>query len=470
MSWSTLHFRPKSWWLVGFLGTLACARHAPEAVRGGEGTSGPSVVVLKGARLIDGEGGPPIEDVTLVIEDETLRAVGPSRDVAVPEAARVIDVSGKSVLPGLIANHSHLGVVDGTQSGAGHYTRDNVERQARQYEVYGVTTVMSLGFNTTLFSSLQEEFNAGAPRGADLLGADRGLGVPSAAPPVSVGEDQLYRPRTVEEARAAVRESASRNPALLKIWVDDFHGSLSTKMSPDIYAAIIDEAHQRELRVAAHVYYLEDAKRLVRDGVDILAHGIRDSPVDEELVREMKARGTWYVPTLGLDETFYIFAEQPEWMRTPFFKHSVQPALAAQFADPAWRAKALADAKALAENKASVAMNLRNLKALHDAGVSIGFGTDSGANPLRIPGFAEHHELELMVQAGLTPLEALTHATRDAARLLKLQDRGTLAAGKRADFILVEGNPAEDIQDVHRIVGVWHRGRRVSGGVEEFTP
>ncbi|TQF11223.1 amidohydrolase family protein [Myxococcus llanfairpwllgwyngyllgogerychwyrndrobwllllantysiliogogogochensis] len=449
---------------------FACARQAPDAVRGGERTSSVSVVVLKGARLIDGEGGPPIEDATLVIEGETIRAVGPSSDVAVPDSAQVIDVRGKSVLPGLVVNHAHLGVVDGTQSGSGHYTRDNVARQARQYEVYGVTTVTSLGFNTALFPSLQEEFNAGAPRGADLLGADRGLGVPSAAPPVNVGEDQLYRPRTPEEARAAVRETASRRPALVKIWVDDFHGTLPTKMAPDVYAAIIYEAHQQKLRVAAHVYYLEDAKRLVRDGVDILAHGVRDRPVDEELVREMKARGTWYVPTLGLDETFYIFAEQPEWMRTPFFEHSVQPALAAWFADPAWRAKALGDAKALAENKASVAMNLRNLKTLHADGVSIGFGSDSGATPLRIPGFAEHRELELMVQAGLTPLAALTHATRDAAVLLKLQDRGTLAAGKRADFILVEGNPAVDIRDVHRIAGVWHRGRRVSGGVEEFTP
>jgi len=144
--------------------------------------------------------------------------------------------------------------------------------------------------------------------------------------------------------------------------------------------------------------------------------------------------------------------------------------LAEQFADEAWRAKVLGDAKALVENKASVGMNLRNLKTLHDAGVNIGFGSDSGANPLRIPGFAEHRELELMVQAGLTPVEALTHATRDAAALLKLGDRGTLEPGKRADFIIVEGNPDADIEAVHRIVEVWHRGQRVSGRVEDFRP
>ncbi|AKF86403.1 hypothetical protein MFUL124B02_26260 [Myxococcus fulvus 124B02] len=470
MSWSTPHAGWKSWWLVSFLGVFACARNVPEAVRGGEGAPEGAVVVLQGARLIDGNGGPPLEDAALVIEGETLRAVGPSAEVTVPSGAQVLDVKGKSVFPGLVADHSHLGVVDGTKSGSGHFTRENVLRQARQYEVYGVTTVMSLGFNTALFSKLQEELDAGAPKGADILGADRGLGVPDGAPPVGVGTDQLYRPRTAEEARAAVRESASRRPALLKIWVDDFHHSVPVKMSPEVQAAIIDEAHQQGLRVAAHVYYLDDAKRLVREGVDVLAHGIRDRPVDDELVREMKARGTWYVPTLGLDETFYIYAEAPEWMRTPFFQHAVQPALAAQFADPAWRAKALGDAKALAQNRASVAMNLRNVKALHDAGVSIGFGTDSGANPLRIPGFAEHRELELMVQAGLTPLEALRHATRDAAALLKLDDRGTLAAGKRADFVLVEGNPAADILDTRRIVGVWHRGQRVSGGVEDLTP
>ncbi|MCE9670485.1 amidohydrolase family protein [Myxococcus stipitatus] len=466
-----LRSRSMSPLFVLVLGLFACAHHAPEPPRPlEESPRRGGVQVLKGARLIDGRGGAPIEDATLVVEGWTLKAVGPSDAVPVPASAQVIDLRGRTVLPGLVVNHAHLGMVDGTDSGTGHYTRENVARQVRQYEAYGVTTLVSLGFNPALFQQLQKELEEGPPHGTDILGADRGMGVPSAAPPVNVGEDQLYRPRTVDEARVAVRETASRHPALVKIWVDDFHGTMPAKMSPEVYAAIIDEAHRQGLRVAAHVYYLEDAKRLLRDGVDVLAHGVRDVPVDAELIQEMKTRGTWYVPTLGLDETFYIFAERPPFMSTPFFQHAVQPALAEQFEDEAWRMKVLGNAKTLVENKASLDMNLRNLKTLHDAGVNIGFGSDSGANPLRIPGFAEHRELELMVQAGLTPVEALTHATRDAAALLKLDDRGTLEPGKRADFIIVDGNPDADIEAVHRIVEVWHRGQRVSGRVEDFSP
>jgi imidazolonepropionase-like amidohydrolase len=241
-------------------------------------------------------------------------------------------------------------------------------------------------------------------------------------------------------------------------------------MPPEIWGAILDEAHRQNLRVAAHVYYLADAKQLVESGVDVLAHGVRDLPVDDALIRAMKAHHTYYIPTIGVDESSYVYAEHPSWMDTPFFRHAIQPALAAQLDDPAWRGKVLADAKKVALNKQTVAINLANLKRLLDAGVAIGFGTDAGATPLRIPGFAEHHELALMVDAGLTPVQALRLATHDAAELLGLDDRGTVEAGKLADLIVVDGNPAADIHALDRIVAVWHRGRQVGTGVEAFTP
>ena len=125
-----------------------------------------------------------------------------------------------------------------------------------------------------------------------------------------------------------VRETVPRHPDLIKIWVDDMHGTVPNKMNPVIYKAVIDEAHANHLRVAAHIYYLDDAERLVNDGIDILAHGVRDKPVDTNLIQAMKARGVWYIPTLGLDETFFVFAEHPPWMQQPFFRHALQPALA----------------------------------------------------------------------------------------------------------------------------------------------
>lgn len=428
-----------------------------------------TVTVLKDARLIDGTGTPPREHTTLVIEGERITAVGPA-SMATPAGAQVVDLAGKTVMPGLISDHSHLGLVDGTRADGANATVANIERQLRQFEAYGVTTVMSLGLNGPVFYQLRPQAHAGTLAGSDMFGADRGIGVEGGAPPVKVQPDQLYRPDTPEQARQDVREMAARHTDLVKLWLDDFHGTLPARMSPEVYKAVIDEAHAQHLRVAAHVYYLEDAKRLVADGVDILAHGVRDRPVDQAFIDAMKVHGTWYIPTLGLDESFYLFAEQPQLLDQPFVAHALQPPLRQQLASPDWRQATLAKSADIATNRQSLATNEHNLKTLYDAGVKIGFGTDSGATPLRVPGFAEHRELKLLTDAGLTPLQAIQLATQSAAGLLGLSDRGVLAPGKRADFVVLADDPTQDIGAVDRIDAVWHRGREVSGAVTAFQP
>jgi imidazolonepropionase-like amidohydrolase len=432
----------------------------------------PTSTVLHDVRLIDGYGGTPREHVDVVIRGEHIDSVTPAATHLKQAAVEVVNLSGKTLMPGLISDHSHLGMTDGTAAGGVHQTPENILRQLRQYEAYGITTVTSLGLNQQSFYDLAPKLHTGAMPGADLFGADRGFGVPDGAPPGAMGilDTQVYRPRTEAEAREEVRETAARHPALIKIWVDDFHGRMPAKLSPPMYQAIIDEAHHHGVRVAAHIFYLDDAKRLVADGVDVLAHGVRDVPVDAAFIDAVKAHHVWYIPTLGLDEGFYLFAQHPELASDPVLAHALQPALAAQFADPAWRQKILADTSKLATDKSAAAMNLQNVKTLYDAGVRVGFGTDSGATPLRIAGFAEHHELALLVRAGLTPLQAIGTATRNAAALLDLDDRGVVAAGKLADLLVVDGNPARDIADVDKIESVWHRGRRVAGDLKSFTP
>lgn len=430
--------------------------------------------VIRGARVIDGTGAPPMNDVTLVIDGGRITLMGPGLRAKMPADTTVVDYTGKTIMPGIVSDHSHVGQVDGVKSGEpALYNRTNIERQLKQWRAYGVTTITSLGVNDpAVFYPLRAELHAGKAEGADLFGADHGIGVPNGAPPakmMKVGPNQLDRPETPEQARAAVDAAAARGTDLIKIWLDDFNGSLPVKMKPAIWRAVIDEAHAKHLRVAAHVYYLDDARQLVDAGVDILAHGVRDKPVDTGFIDAMKAHGTWYIATLDLNEAAYIYARQPAWMEKPFFTHAVQPALAKQFADSAWRDRVQNDGSTRT-NEGALHTNLKNLKTLYDAGVKIGFGTDSGAMPLRIPGFAEHRELALMVDAGLTPVQAIQIATQRAAQLLNLDDRGVLANGKRADFVVLDGDPSENIEATTTIRAVWQRGREVSGPVGGFRP
>jgi imidazolonepropionase-like amidohydrolase len=254
---------------------------------------------------------------------------------------------------------------------------------------------------------------------------------------------------------------AERHADMVKVWVDSVGGT-KPSMSPEIYRAVIEEAHKRHLRVAAHVYYLADAKSLVNDGVDVLAHSVRDKPIDQELIAAIKRRGIWYIPTFTVDESFYIYAEHPGFMQLDFFKDAIPPALLTTLTSDAYSQKTNQDQKT-AQHKADFAMDQQNLKAVYDAGVLVGFGTDSGAMPTRIPGFSEHRELEDMVQAGLTPMQAIVCATKSNATLLGIEAaRGTLQPGKRADLIVLAANPLDDITNTRSIVTIFHDGRTVA--------
>ncbi|WP_260928337.1 amidohydrolase family protein [Novosphingobium sp. 9] len=416
-------------------------------------------IALVGARIIDGNGGTPIENGTILIDGSRIVAVG--TNVAIPKGAQRIDEHGRTIIPGLITDHSHIGQYQGVTEGPAAYTRASIVAQLAQYRKYGVLTVVALGDNRPLFDTLRADAHAGLLP-TDLYGVDQGIGVPNGALPQAVfhsAPDQLFRPTTPEEAREAVRKMVAEHTDLVKIWVDNFGGSLPAKMSPEIYRAVIDESHRLGVRVAAHIHDLDDAQGVIDAGVDILAHGVRDQPVPPAFVAELKAKGIWYIPTLSLDEATVAWAKQEPWTLTPMARAGLSPELAHEIDDPAWRAKTLASPQAPAA-EASLAMNLRNLATLYKAGVKIGFGTDSGAVPLRVPGVEEHRELVLLVQAGLTPLQAITIATRDAAALMELPDRGTIAPGKRADLVVLSADPTHNIRAVGNIAETWSHGER----------
>jgi imidazolonepropionase-like amidohydrolase len=250
---------------------------------------------------------------------------------------------------------------------------------------------------------------------------------------------------------------AAHHPDMIKLWVDDIFGKMP-KMHRDIYTAAIQEAHRNKLRVAAHLFYLEDAKALAAAGVDAIAHSVRDAHVDDALIAALKQKGIVYIPTLNLDESSFVFAENPAFLQDTFLTGALPAKQLQQLQSPEYAKKVAVDPN-VAKNKAASANGMHNLKVLHDAGVKIAFGTDSGANPVRVQGWGEHRELELMVRAGLKPMEAISVATRGSAAFLGTADRGTLEAGKRADFIVLAANPLDDIRNTRKLVSVWHGGR-----------
>ncbi len=431
--------------------------------------SGPTLV-FTGARLIDGSGKPPVENAVIVVNGDKIVSAGPAaKDSKLPKDAKTVDLNGKTVMPGIISAHSHLGLIKGPQTTIPeNYTRENVASQVAQFEAYGVTALMSLGANQDVLYTWRDEQREGKMPGADIFIGDRGLGVPRGVPPFPVPGEQVYRPATPEEARAAVREMASRKPDMLKIWLDDNFGSMP-KMPAEVYQAAIteahaaiDEAHKHGLRVAAHVFYLEDAKALLKAGIDVIGHSVRDQPVDEEFITLMKEKKAPYIPTLQLDETQFLWAEHPPIMDEPFFKSTVDPTLLANWLNPEYATKMAANPNT-PKNKAAAATGQKNVKTLFDKGVFVSFGTDTGAFPTRIPGIGEHLELQLMVRAGIKPLDAIMCATSRAAETIgQGNQRGTLAAGKRADFIVLNANPLDDIRNTMKIDTIYHGGKAVT--------
>jgi imidazolonepropionase-like amidohydrolase len=435
--------------LSSVLSVLAiCPRAAAQAK--------PQTIVLKGARLIDGTGRPAIENSVLVIEGDHVVAAGKAGAVSVPKGADVKDMSGKTIMPALINLHGHLGLSNnGADSAVGHYTQENVIKQLNKYLSYGVATVASFGQDEDEIYKVRDAQHSGNVNGAHLYTAGQGFVDTGKANPT----DHRYRLKTPDEARADIRELSAHHPDFVKMWVDDGLGH-GVKITPEVYQAIIDEAHKQHLRVFAHEFYLGDAKGLLAAGIDGFAHSIRDQAVDQDVMQKMKARGVFLIPTLVRDEVLFAYADNLKWLDDPFFKSGYDPAAVALVRGSENVEKGRKDPD-IAKYRAGLEMAKKNLKTLSDAGVKIGFGTDSGI-PTRFPGYFEHRELQLMVEAGLTPMQAIMAATATNADILGgAKTFGTLQSGRRADFLVLDANPLDDIHNTEKLAAVWQSGKVV---------
>lgn len=428
------------WVLLGAMGLAAgCGGGEPEAPPV-EPT--PGLTAFVGATIIDGTGDPAVENGVLVVRDGRIEAVGSSDTIDVPADATQVDLSGRSIMPGMINAHGHVNNVRGLEPT--DFNEEQVLYQLGLYARYGVTTVFSLGGDGEASMAIRDRDNEST----------------------SIDHARLYvagnivTGPTPEDAREQVNAVADSGADVVKIRVDDNLGR-TEKMTPETYQAVIDTSHERGLKLTAHMYYLEDAIGLMEAGADLLAHSVRDQAVNDELITLLRDSGVCYCPTLMREVSTYVYESRPEWFDDPFFTKETSADVIAALDSEEERERGQSTANQT--YKAQLEVAKQNLKTLSDAGIPIAMGTDTGPRA-RFQGYFEHGELALMVEAGLTPMQAIVASTYDAARCMEVDaDLGSLETGKWADFIVMGQNPLVDINNTTTLEAVYVAGNAVPG-------
>lgn len=442
--------------------SLAAGRAGPFGPAAQPGPQGPGLrgaTLFEGALLIPGDGRAPVANAAFVVQDGTIRSVGRRGDVTAPAGAARVDLSGKVVMPALINAHGHPGFQKGLTYSRENYTRDTYLDDLNRAAYYGVRVVLAQGIDPgDLVYEIRRDQQMGRAGGARLLTAGRGIGAPNAGPGAAAFQGIAYEVTTPDAGRAAVRELAGKNVDLVKIWVDD-RGGRAPRMTAPVYRAIIDESHRHGLKINAHVFYHEDAVALVDAGIDGLAHLVRDREMDEGLIAAIVRRGVYVMPNIGGTERG-THAGLPPWFEEPGLAALLRESVPAAVIDRMRASFAAREAAAASAARERYAILQRSLRKLSDAGARIILGSDTGLED-HFFGYAEQRELEAMAGAGMTPAQVIVAATSRPAEYLGLRDMGSLAPGKRADFIVLFGNPLGDIRQTRSIDTVYFDGRAV---------
>jgi imidazolonepropionase-like amidohydrolase len=369
-----------------------------------------------------------IRRTTVLVRDGMIRAVG--SDIVIPTSAQTVDGNGKTLLPGLFDAHTHLGVMFGEQ-----FLHDALG--------FGVTTELEMGGSDASLALRKRMAAGGFVDSADLRTAGIVITVPHGHPTQMDGP-AIPTLAPGDDVQAFVDARIAEGADYIKVVYEHAFPTLTKQQLGDVIAA----AHRRNKLVVTHITTQRDARDAIAAGTDGLVHIFADSPPEADFAEFAARRHVFVVPTLSVFEVVTSASDKPWWQNAPTLVSHITPSM-----------RRTLDLKMPpgigAKFKLTHAQSA--VGALRRAGVSILAGADA-PSPGLAHGLSLHRELELLVRSGLTPLEALASATSEPARAFGFHDRGRIAEGRRADLLLVNGDPTVDIRATRDIVGVWKLG------------
>jgi len=388
--------------------------------------------VLLHATVIDGTGNTPLPDAAVVISGGRIAAMGAAAKVKIPAGAQVIDLTGKTIIPGIINAHSHIS--------------DDPAVKLRRFAQYGVTSTIGMGGDGDDVLKIRDDQRHGDIQGARAYTVQQRFEFDKDAP-------------TPDIARLKVEELYKKGADAVKVVVDNRRNT-QVKLRPEITAAVIDQAHKHHMKAFAHIHDYDDAKLLMEQGIDMLAHQVRDREVDDAFIALMKSKKVGITSTLVRELSSFVYADSPAWLNDPFL---------IRFSDPKRIEIARTQLKDQQSKLKDLALNRRDLeiasknftKMVKAGGVRIGLGTDSGPVPTRFEGFFEHLEMELMVKYGMTPMQVIQAFSKTNSEIIGIdKDYGTLAKGKVADLVVLDKNPLDDILNTRTVSAVYIGGKK----------
>jgi imidazolonepropionase-like amidohydrolase len=429
------------------------------------GYSQGNAVLYEGARLIVGDASAPIESGAFVVQNGHITAIGQKGSVKAPAGATRVDLTGKTVMPTMNNVHIHIGNEGYVSWSVENHTPENVLDHLEREAFYGVGTAMTMGDQPIDFAiKFQQDQLAGKFPPAARFFFAAGFAPPGGGPDALLIQattplHAVYEVSTPDEAIGAVRKIATRKVKQIKFWVDNrdnTRGSMK-KMPPELYTALIEEAHKHGMLVHSHATNLQDQKGVVKAGVDVLVHTLVAEKIDDEFVSILKEKKPYWAPVMGLGDRAELCDDNNQFVEQVLPDSVVADVRAGKTWLPSNPCSAAATAQ-FGQREENLKYNFPKYIA---AGARVVLGTDAGVSAKYSYGFAEHHEIGMYVRLGMTPAEAIVVSTSRPTEVLRIKDTGTLANGKRADFMVLNANPLENIRNTREIDSVYLYGAKL---------